>query len=992
MSDIAANLDAADLGDVQVPSVWATQDPRASNMFSTQHSAAAARAEAKPPDCRSKPPKPPSAHIDDIAALAIPPQLREAKRWVVWAWVWNEEKERWDKPPIDPNSGHAINQTDPANWMELNEARSTALQKGAGIGIALGPKENRLGVVGVDLDHCVDADGTISEKARRIVASLDSYTERTPSGTGLRVLTWGAKPGPQCRTKGYPDVEIYEADRYLTVTGRHLEGTPTQVCSRDAPLKALYDDMFGKKPGRQHKRRTKPGDVSDNSDDDLLDRARQAKNGPKFSALFDHGDTSDYADDESAADQALANHLAYWTNRDRDRIEALFDRSALGQRDKWNERPDYRQRTIDKAIADCTETYIPRLRPKPSGAPPSFEDNGQHQGAPMQAPTYSEFVNCLHLRGKRLANFTARITTTIHRHDGDGERVRFKIVATHSDGRQRETVVDADKYATMAWSYSLGAEFAIEPGRDTKDQFRHGIQVLSQAAGISHEEAHTSLGWTQHEGKWLYLHAGGAIGESGSSNAVTVDVPPALARYRLPEPAVSEATLSEAIDGHLRIWELAKTTRPGGCLAAAVVATLPVRAILLACDFSIHLGGPTGNRKTSAARLVYQHFSEEIKGRSAPMAAGWGDTANALQRLCFDCRDSVLVIDDLKQDKHVQTAEIVCQAQGNLQNRLRMNRDQGLQASLPPRGAILSTGEIDPRSSSALGRTLVAEIQAGDIDTAVLTQLQAAGDRGLYALVTSSYCRWLAPRLDQVRADYRRTVCEIHTEVGDIDGAHSRCGDIIAQLIAGYQMFLRFAVECGGVAQLTADEYLELARRHLLELGNAQADPHEKSKNGRRFLELVASALQAGRCHLLDSKTSLAPSENPGACGWQHDFINQGPKDPPKLDWKIPPGSKCVGFVDVEKRLVYLLPEAQSIARDASYRLGDVRSFASIGRELLNEGLCQAHVDGGKKRSSQNVWIKDQGTVRCIWVPSDQLFGDSPPSSIPTLPTQPDEI
>jgi primase-polymerase (primpol)-like protein len=45
-------------------------------------------------------------------------------------------------------------------------------------------------------------------------------------------------------------------------------------------------------------------------------------------------------------------------------MERLFSRSGLGQRDKWRDRPDYRERTIQKAISDAREFYEP---PKENG-------------------------------------------------------------------------------------------------------------------------------------------------------------------------------------------------------------------------------------------------------------------------------------------------------------------------------------------------------------------------------------------------------------------------------------------------------------------------------------------------------------------------------------------------------------------------------------------------------------------------------------------------
>jgi len=72
--------------------------------------------------------------------------------------------------------------------------------------------------------------------------------------------------------------------------------------------------------------------------------------------LFDDGDTSEYGNDDSAADQALVNMLAFYTGPDPERIDRLFRMSAL-VRDKWYEREDYRNRTIEKALRNCKKFY-----------------------------------------------------------------------------------------------------------------------------------------------------------------------------------------------------------------------------------------------------------------------------------------------------------------------------------------------------------------------------------------------------------------------------------------------------------------------------------------------------------------------------------------------------------------------------------------------------------------------------------------------------------
>jgi Bifunctional DNA primase/polymerase, N-terminal len=576
-----------------------------------------------------------------------------------------------------------------------------------------------------------------------------------------------------------------------------------------------------------------------------------------------------------------------------------------------------------------------------------------------------------------LANFDARILECISRHDGSKELTRYRICATHAKGHQREIVVESDKFAAMTWIYDAGPEFTLGTGRDTKDRVRQAIQLFSQIKGIASRVEHTSLGWIRHEGQWLYLHAGGAIGASGASDAVSVDVSEALSNYRLPHPPIDQAGILQGVEAHLTIWDLAKSDRSGGQAAAAILATLPFRAVLSAFDGSVHFGGPSANRKTSVARIVYQHFSTTAHGRNFPMPAGWGDTANALQRLLFDCRDCPLIIDDLKQDWQANTAEVIVQAQGNLQNRARMNIDQSLQKALNPRGSLLSTGEIDPRSRSTLGRMLMVEIRAGDIDVRVLTQIQALGDQGLLATVMAAYVQWLAPQLDAIRQEHERLVAEIQLEIGDFPTAHARHPNIIAQLVAAYQIFLRFAVERDAIAPISAEGYLANAKKISVELGQAQGELQEDSKPGRRFLVLIASALQSHRWHLRNALSDNSPREYAGACGWHKDFLYQGNETGQMLDWRTPINSKCIGFIDEEKNLVYLDPvESVALANEMGKRHNDPQSFKGVARELLNEGLCQPHNEGVRIRPTKVTRIRDHGVKRYLWIPIECLFGE----------------
>jgi hypothetical protein len=148
---------------------------------------------------------------------------------------------------------------------------------------------------------------------------------------------------------------MYDSGRYFTVTGHRVEGTPATIEDRHEQLQRLHDDLFAPtKPSTPPPPRS-TGMLEDHA---LLERACAASNGDKFRGLW-NGDSGPYNGDESAADLALCDVLAFWCSGDAVRIDSLFRQSGL-MRGKWDERrgeQTYGQRTIRKALEGRTEYY-----------------------------------------------------------------------------------------------------------------------------------------------------------------------------------------------------------------------------------------------------------------------------------------------------------------------------------------------------------------------------------------------------------------------------------------------------------------------------------------------------------------------------------------------------------------------------------------------------------------------------------------------------------
>ncbi|HKC93296.1 MAG TPA: hypothetical protein VKB81_04660 [Nitrospira sp.] len=281
---------------------------------------------------------------------AIPAFLKQLPQWVCWRPKPNGS--RMEKIPVNADNGKLASTTDPTTWTDFRTAIGAAHANAEhGIGYVL---HRDAGIVGVDLDKCRDADtGHLDPWADEVVRRLNTYTEISPSGTGLHLLMRGTLP-PGSRKKGR--VEAYEHGRFFTVTGQHLKGTPMTIEARTPELAILHARYLA--DARPVVPRTPINGTPHAllSDDEILTKCRAAKNAAKFEALW-QGDWSGYAS-QSEADSALIFMLAFYS-RDSGQLDRLFRQSRLF-RDKWDERrgeQTYGEKTIMEALANVRETY-----------------------------------------------------------------------------------------------------------------------------------------------------------------------------------------------------------------------------------------------------------------------------------------------------------------------------------------------------------------------------------------------------------------------------------------------------------------------------------------------------------------------------------------------------------------------------------------------------------------------------------------------------------
>ncbi len=156
-------------------------------------------------------------------------ELGQIDQWVVWRWGRPKDNGKRPKLPINPHTGDQADTTNPRTWASITQA-TTAVEKYdcTGIGFVFTRKDD---FAGVDLDDCVE-NGEVAPWAMEIVEKLASYTELSPSGTGLKIWVKASKPGDRCKNKT-GDIEIYDSGRFFTFTGERFAGDKVeQTCSQ----------------------------------------------------------------------------------------------------------------------------------------------------------------------------------------------------------------------------------------------------------------------------------------------------------------------------------------------------------------------------------------------------------------------------------------------------------------------------------------------------------------------------------------------------------------------------------------------------------------------------------------------------------------------------------------------------------------------------------------------------------------------------------------
>ncbi|MGN6641538.1 MAG: phage NrS-1 polymerase family protein, partial [Verrucomicrobiota bacterium] len=269
----------------------------------------------------------------------IPEELRWDRNWCL---AGPDEDGRMKAPySFGPRGIFKIKPTDPTHWKDLETIIEAAqMFRPCGLGYILSTKDEYT-VIDLDVKNQhnePDQSKWTSEqdiaRYKKIIDKFDSYTERSTSGQGWHIWVKG-DIGAGCKRDG---VEVYSRERFIICTGDVYKNKDIEY--RQDLLDILVSEIRSKSAAKVELTEIEETET----DEVILERARNAENSDKFIALFNStSDSRPKAYDgsytalgygtQSEADLALLSMFTFYTKSNA-QARRLFRMSGLGQRKK----------------------------------------------------------------------------------------------------------------------------------------------------------------------------------------------------------------------------------------------------------------------------------------------------------------------------------------------------------------------------------------------------------------------------------------------------------------------------------------------------------------------------------------------------------------------------------------------------------------------------------------------------------------------------------
>lgn len=267
----------------------------------------------------------------------IPETMKRLDNWVVWR---KEGEGHYKKVPYDPRTGRRANPTKGCCNYDDASAYYEYSGKYDGIGFVF---TNECGLTFIDLDNCINEDGTESALAQEMQELFkDCYIELSQSERGLHIVCAGTVP----RTIKTKEIEVYSNARYMAMTGNAINAQEPHRAQKQLDL---IFDRFAAEKAENEPYSAPQGHIYECTIDAaaLIEVISHSKQGAKWKKLHE-GDITGYPSRSEAvlAYTAITN---YYAGGRPELVKAVFAQSGFPVDDTKYKKEYYINRAIQKA-------------------------------------------------------------------------------------------------------------------------------------------------------------------------------------------------------------------------------------------------------------------------------------------------------------------------------------------------------------------------------------------------------------------------------------------------------------------------------------------------------------------------------------------------------------------------------------------------------------------------------------------------------------------
>lgn len=287
----------------------------------------------------------------------IPDKLKTQALWCVW---------KQGKIPCNPRTGKNAQSNIPETFSDF-ETACNALEKGQyeGLGINI-----HNGFSAIDIDHCIGEKGELSDMAKDIITKMGSYTETSPSGTGIHIIftmhDFLFDKEAYYINNQKIGLEVYIAGatkKFITITGNAINDNG--IADNPPALQEILEKYMMKPQSPISNFNSKS--IPINSELDYLQIGLK-----KDKKLIDYWNGNRPLKSESENDMGFIAKLLYWTNGNVDEAISAFRSSPYA-----NQKDPTHQKKMNR------HDYLPVLAKRAMPSEFAAQSNAEYQKRQM---------------------------------------------------------------------------------------------------------------------------------------------------------------------------------------------------------------------------------------------------------------------------------------------------------------------------------------------------------------------------------------------------------------------------------------------------------------------------------------------------------------------------------------------------------------------------------------------------------------------------------